>query len=109
MPVPRFGVDQGKVRMIDDASIFMQNATVTRKCKLVLSGIDQLIAVAKAWLSAIGEDRWVRLKMPDGRVWSAPLHPDWSLEDVRDIMGKLLDLKMHTSSLRQDLSRHTPL
>ena len=79
--------------MIDDASIFLQNSTVTRKYKLVLSGIDQLIAVAKAWLFAICEDRWVRMRMPHGREWAAPLHPDWSLEDVKDILGKLLDLK----------------
>ena len=48
VPVPRFGIGQGKVRMVDDASIFLQNSTVTRKYKLILSGIDQLIAVAKA-------------------------------------------------------------
>ena len=72
VPVPRFGIDQGKVRMIDDASIFLHNSTATRKYKLILSDIDQLIAVAKAWLPAICEDRRVVMRMPDGKTWSAP-------------------------------------
>ena len=35
VPVPRFGIGQGKVRMIDDASIFLHNSTVARKYKLI--------------------------------------------------------------------------
>ena len=33
------------------------------------------------------------MNIPDGKTWSAPLHPDGPLDDVRDILGTPLDLK----------------
>ena len=40
VPIPQFGLEQGaKVRMIDDASLYLQNATVGGSFRLTLGGI----------------------------------------------------------------------
>ena len=44
VPIPRFGLEQGlKIRMVNDASLYLQNATVGRSFKLTLGGLDQLV------------------------------------------------------------------
>ena len=46
----RFGVPQGgKVRLVDDFTEMGQNSTVGLEEKLVLSGIDEVVAIARLW------------------------------------------------------------
>ena len=98
VPVPRFGVGQGeKIRLVDDASVYLHNATVISLLKLTLGGIDQLAALARTWLQAVGEDRMVRIRFPDGKVRQAPLRAEWTVESARTLMGRLLDLRNATS------------
>ena len=75
MPIPRFGLEQGlKIRMFDDASLYLQNATIGRSFKLTLDGLDQLVAIAKVWLRAVSDDGKVRIKYPDGSWREGVLH-----------------------------------
>ena len=93
VPIPRFGLEQGsKIRMIDDASLYLQNATVGRSFKLTLGGLDQLLAISKVWLRAVTEDRKVKIKYPDGSWREGALHEEWSIGEARKLLGRLLDL-----------------
>ena len=77
VPVPRFGIDQhGSTRAIDDASMFLQNATVERSWKLILDGLDRLVAIARTWISAV-VGREVAITYPDGTVRRGLLHHSW--------------------------------
>ena len=93
VPIPRFGLGQGqKIRMIDDARLYSQNATVGRSFKLTLGGLDQLVAIAKVWFRAVSDDRNVRIKYPDGSWREGVLHEEWLLAEARKLLGRLLHL-----------------
>ena len=66
VPVPHFVIDQnGESTLIDDTSIFLQNSTVVRYFTLTLGGIDELVSLARAWLTAVQPDGSVVVVMPD--------------------------------------------
>ena len=91
----RFGVPQGpagKVRLVDDFSELGPNSTVGLKEKLTLSGIDEVIAIARVWRMAL-ESPTVRLVLSDGRTLSGPRHADWERPEDRGLWGKTWDLQ----------------
>ena len=111
VPIPRFGCVQGlKIRMIDDASLYLQNATVGRSFKLTLGGLDQLVDVDKVWPRAISDDRKVRIKYMDGGWHEGVLHEEWSIEEARKLLGCLLDpFRTLTSNWPADRKKPTRL
>jgi hypothetical protein len=94
VPSRRFGIRQGdKVRAVDDFSEFLVNAACSPTFKINLGGVDELLGITKAMLSAVAENRAVSFNMPDGSTLNGTLHPSWTLDEARDIMGRCLDLK----------------
>ena len=84
---------QGKLRAIGNGIVFLQNATVGRSWKLTLEGIYSIIAIVRVWLSAVSDDGAVMIKRSDGSVMSGMLHGSWSSQDLKNMMGRLLDLR----------------
>ena len=110
VPIPPFGLDQGaKVRMIDDASLYLQNATVGRSFKLTLGGLDQLAVIAKIWLRAVSEDRKVRIKYPGGSWREGVLREEWTIAEAKKLLGRLLDLSDASISGQVSRKRLTQL
>ena len=94
VPSRRFGIRQSnKVRAVDDFSEFLVNASCSPTFKIDLGGVDELLGIAKAMLSAVSDDRTVSFNMPDGTKLHGVLHPSWTLEDARDLLGRCLDLQ----------------
>ena len=96
----RFGVDQGlrkdgsrKIRSVDDLSEYGVNSTVSVDEKVDLGGIDQILATGKTMASAVAEDRSVKVPNGSGGFYHGKLHDDWSLQQVRSIMGRPVDLE----------------
>ena len=94
IPNPRFVIDQGgKKRPVDDGSVYKQNATISVPWKLQLGGVDEIVAIAITILRCVDGSRKVRIKLPSGVVLEGTLSPEWSLEDVRELVGRLGDMK----------------
>ncbi len=54
------------MRAIDDFSEYLVNAAFGASEKVVLKGLDQVVMYTRAWLSAVGEDRSVKVRADTG-------------------------------------------
>ena len=91
-PSRRFGIVQGsKIRNIDDLSEFAVNQAYGTPEKLDLGGVDEVVALASQWLKAAGGD--VEIKLSSGQLLRGKLHPELNEEDVKNLVGRCLDLK----------------
>ena len=91
VPAKRFGIRQGskgKVREIDDFSVFGLNSTVYTDEAISLGGTDEIMALIKTMTEAGQEDGTVRLGKFEGEM-----HADWSGGEALDVVGKCADLK----------------
>jgi hypothetical protein len=94
IPARRFAIRQGgRFRAIDDFSVFGQNATVVSGRRVTMGSVDAIIAMAKLMGSAVREDRTVSITSPSGFVFEGILHPEWTLEEARKVVGRCIDLK----------------
>jgi len=95
LPARRFGVEQGgDYRPIDDFSEFGVNDTSSTKESVDVGGVDDIVGLAKAWIEAVDPvTRAVRVELSSGRALRGELHPEWSLEEVRDLRGRSVDLE----------------
>ena len=59
----------------------------------MLGGVDELGAVATTWLKAVGKDRAVVIRLPDGTKLVGVLRDYWSLEGAMSLRGRLADLE----------------
>ena len=100
---PRFGVRQSnKIRPIDNFSIHGQNTTVSANETIPLGGVDAIMCLAKWAVGSVSEDRTIRV--PDGKgSWlEGVLHPGWSTDSARTIMGQCIDLKAAYKEVPRD-------
>ena len=90
----RFGIRQsGKIRCIDDYSISAANSTVETLEKLDLYGCDEVFAMLKLIVSAVGPDGSVVMKLASGKVLAGRIPEGTKVEDMRNWKGKTFDLK----------------
>ena len=94
IPSVRFGVMQGqKMREIDDFSLLGINATILAREKVVLRGLDDVVATSRLLGSCVDWDaKSVEVPMSNGQVWSGPLGPDWTEETLLELLGRCADL-----------------
>ena len=91
VPAKRFGIKQGvkgKVREIDDFSVFGLNSTVVTDEAISLGGTDEIMALIKAMAEAGQSDGGLKL----GKVMGS-MHEDWVKGESLDIVGKCVDLR----------------
>ena len=90
----RFGILQSnRVRVIDDYSEPYVNAAYGGMDKLDLGGVDEVAAMLKEILLAVGEDRQVVIKLSAGELLRGVLHSSLTLKEASDLVGRTLDLK----------------
>ena len=91
----RFGIVHGeKIRAVDDLSEYMVNSTVSESEKIVLDGIDEILAVARFFGGAkTGGVQEFKLPAQDGSVFRGRLHDDFRKGRPRLLRGRALDLK----------------
>ena len=91
----RFGIVQGeKIRAVDDLSEYMVNSTVSESEKIVLDGVDEILAVARFFGGATtGGVPEFKIPAPDGSVFRGRLHDDFRKGRSRLLRGRALDLK----------------
>ncbi|CAE7500492.1 unnamed protein product, partial [Symbiodinium pilosum] len=91
----RFGIIQGeKIRAVDDLSEYMINSTVSESEKIVLDGVDEILAVARFFGGATaGGVPEFKIPAPDGSVFRGRLHDDFRKGRSRLLRGRALDLK----------------
>ena len=70
----------------------MQSSTVSRREKINPGGIGELANLVKVWFASVSDDRLVRIPLSDGSVLQGVLHPGWSLEEARDLVGRTADM-----------------
>ena len=93
IPARRFGLRQGnKVRPIDDFSECGQNATVGTAYKVDLGGVDEIVAIARAWASALACGGYFEVWDEDGNAHSGEVHPGWRTGPAQ-LQGCCLDLE----------------
>ena len=91
VPARRFGLRQGakgKIREIDDFSIFGLNSTVVSDERISLGGTDEILALIKAMAESVDECGRVRLGKFKGSR-----HKDWEGDSVASLEGRCVDLK----------------
>lgn len=94
VPARRFAVRQGeKLRPIDDFSEHGVNAAFGSQERVQMKSIDQIISWSRAWLESANEEREVEIWDTAGRDWRTKLHDEWSLEEWRELRGRVADLK----------------
>ena len=94
IPSPRFGLQQGsKVRSIDNYTAGGINGAFSANEKVVLQGVDQICALAKAMLTAVDSVGKIRLVSTSGKVYEGRLRSSWTLAKVRSVVGRTLDLE----------------
>ena len=92
IPARRFGLRQGeKVRPIDDFSENGQNSTLRTLFKVDLGGVDEVVAVARAFAAAFTGGEEFEVEDEDGERHRGRMHPDWGSLDV-SLVGCCLDL-----------------
>ena len=103
VPARRVGVVQGgEVRPIDDFSEFGHNMTSTTHDYADLGGVDRVIAVVKAWMDSVGADGVVRMRLSNGTVLEAPVHPDFVTPESRAPVGRCIDVRRAFKQLPPD-------
>jgi hypothetical protein len=94
IPSPRFGLKQGsKIRAIDNYSAGGVNGAFVADEKVDLQGIDHVAALAKALATAVADDRTYCLTSNSGKELRGVIHSSWSLSQVREVVGRTLDLE----------------
>jgi hypothetical protein len=89
-----FGVLQGsKVRAVDDFNEFGVNSALTSIEKLPLGCPDELIALARAMVSAVHDDRSTVFQLSTGQFFTDTLHEEWTNKEARDELGRTLHLE----------------
>ena len=83
---------KGKHRPIDDYSRGFVNSAFGNFEELDLGGLDEVVALAVTFLSAVSEDRQVKISLPSGKVLERTLHESVSVQQARDLTGRTLDL-----------------
>lgn len=90
----RFGLMQsGKLRCIDDLSEPGTNAAFGTAEKLSLMGLDSVAGLVRFVHASVTDERMVKITMTDGNICKGTLHPEWSLEEARNWLGRCLDLR----------------
>ena len=93
VPVPRFGVKQGDAyRVIDDFSVFGHNECAELDESVDPGGVDDVVNVGRAWLTAIVNGRHVRVVLSDGTMLHGELHASLSVQQAGTLVGKTWDL-----------------
>lgn len=99
---PRFAIRQGgKTRAIDDGTAPMTNLAYAPSERIALGGVDEVVALARAVIGAVGEDRRVRIRLAGGCWLEGELHPELTVATAKSLVGRTLDLK---AAYRQLLS-----
>ena len=68
------------------------NETFGAKEKLQLLSIDHVVSWARAWLSSVSEDRTYEILDSEGMKWQTEINNEWSVEDWKDMVGRVADL-----------------
>ena len=90
----RFSIKQGdKSRNIDDFSVHGQSSTIVADEYISLGGVDTVVGMAKAMAGSVSADRSIRIPDGSGNFLVGLLHDEWSLEEARSIVGRVVDLK----------------
>ena len=61
--------------------------------KLTLGGLDEVVAIGRTWISAVGDDRSVSLLGPSGEALQGLLHSEWTVLQARKLLGRTADLR----------------
>ena len=94
VPSPRFGLKQGaKVRSIDNYSAGGINSAFAATEKVLLQSVDAVAALGKAMLTAVDDQRNVKVVSSSGKEFVGVLHSAWALQDARLVVGRTLDLE----------------
>lgn len=102
---PRFDLGSAaKARAIGDGNAARMSQAHAASERLRLGGVDELVALARAYLDAVGDARNVKVKLAGGRVLEGRLHHTLSPRQARALVGRTLDLK---SAYRQLLVAQT--
>eukprot|EP00435_Cladocopium_sp_Y103_P024718 s1417_g6.t1 len=94
-PSRRFGILQGsKIRNIDDLSEFSVNQCYGPGEKLDLGGVDEVVAIAAAWMRVLGppERSEVQVTLSSGAVLSGKKASEFRTSAV-GLKGRCMDLK----------------
>ena len=84
LAAPRFPLAaKGKVRAIDDGTACGINGAHTASERLRLGGVDEVAALARAFLEAVDSDGPVTVRLPSGEVLQAPLAEDLLPREAR--------------------------
>eukprot|EP00972_Heterocapsa_arctica_P086376 12731056-Heterocapsa_arctica.AAC.1 len=81
------------MRLVDDFSEYGVNSAAHIREKITLGGVDECVALAKAWASAVGPDGVVSCPLPDGTILQGRLPPAWGDVDVMRLVGRTWDFK----------------
>ena len=98
LPIPRFGLRQGKkIRNIDDCKFPGLNTALTVTEKLRLQDVDDvcaLVAYATQIISSAEKrDRSFECQLSDGTVIRGVIHADWGNLTEMKLLGRTLDLR----------------
>ena len=58
-----------------------------------MKNLDSVVAFARDWLEAVSDARIVYMEDDAGGVWYGSLHAEWKVQEWRDLLGKVADLK----------------
>ena len=90
----RFGLAQnGKLRVIDDYTIGEVNLTYAAQEKLSLRGLDGIVSISRALASAARPDGSLCVVDCTGFKHTGVLHPEFSVPESKQLVGRCLDLK----------------
>ena len=99
VPSRRFWIKQGsKLRSIDDFSEFCVNQAFGSGRKASMKSLDHVVALARAWVEAVdsafdNEHRRFQFQDSDGVTHQGRMHPGWTRESWRNLLGQVVDLK----------------
>ena len=82
-----------KIWVVDDFSEHSVNGATHVREKITLGGIDECVALAKAWASLVSPDGRVECPLPSGEILQGVLHPGWGEDGFKKIVGRTWDLK----------------
>ena len=98
VPARRFGLQQrGKLRPIDDFSEFGQNSTLGTSFKVDLGGLDEVLGIARAFISSVVQGGEFEVFDDEGGSYGGVVHESWR-GDGGLLRGCCADLK---SAFRQ--------
>ena len=100
----RFPIEQGdKVRPIDDFSELQVNMAFGSRRKVKMKNLVSVMALPELGSKslrrthrihkAVSDARIVYMEDDEGGVWYGGLHAEWKVQEWRDLLGKVADLK----------------